>query len=420
MEKKEGTEFKEEIIEDKPVFLKRGPHKLKSKLLGKKTVLGKINPKSKPKPKPKESNAKYLVESILKTYWTSKWKEQLIIKKYSRTGFNKKRANFRNFCTKLNHAMKYHQYLYLIKLFDNMEQLPEKEGVKHENNYGKLKIVCNNENKNIIQNNNNNNENTNFIFDNNGLIEIKVDAPGLIEVEFVPAQEEQKPDNKSPPSQLNELNDKEKEKEKIKDNNNNDKNNDIIIKNDNINIINNNDNKINITHDIDRKDKNTNDNDKNDINKNDEKNITTTNDNNNKDKEIDNSNNITDNNINKIKDNIMVNDINSNNNNTINNDINKNTIDNNNNKENIISNNTENNNEKNILTIDNNKDDNNKEKEIPIEQKSIEEKDKNINSNDIIIEKNSIYNDSNFWQTNPESLLNEKEMQDLLDDLLLE
>ena len=32
-------------------------------------------------------------------------------------------------------------------------------------------------------------------------------------------------------------------------------------------------------------------------------------------------------------------------------------------------------------------------------------------------ENNSKYNDTNFWQTKPESLLNEKEMQHLLDDL---
>ena len=32
-------------------------------------------------------------------------------------------------------------------------------------------------------------------------------------------------------------------------------------------------------------------------------------------------------------------------------------------------------------------------------------------------EKNSKYNDTNFWQTNTESLVNEKEMQNLIDDL---
>ena len=47
--------------------------------------------------------------------------------KYSKQGFNKKRGNFRSFCMKMNNAVKYHQYVYLAKLFDKMEKMPKKE-----------------------------------------------------------------------------------------------------------------------------------------------------------------------------------------------------------------------------------------------------------------------------------------------------
>ena len=153
-EKDENQEFKEEFIEEFPQ-IKKDPKKLISKIiLGKKTIL-----KRKKRPTPviidppkieKKTNADILVESIVKTYWISKWKSQLQIMKYSKQGFNKKRGDFRHFCMKMNNAMRYHQYLYLNKLFDKMEKMPKKDNVKHDNNFGKLIFVKNNNiNKNI-------------------------------------------------------------------------------------------------------------------------------------------------------------------------------------------------------------------------------------------------------------------------------
>ena len=119
----ESDEFIEEIINDIPKLKTEGK-KLTKLILGKKTILKK---KKLPPPQPapiieppkteQKSNAEVLVESIVKTYWVSKWKKQLLIMKYSRQGYNKKRGNFRSFCMKMNNAMKYHQYLYLLKLF---------------------------------------------------------------------------------------------------------------------------------------------------------------------------------------------------------------------------------------------------------------------------------------------------------------
>ena len=148
-EKDNKSEFKEEIVMiNRPTILREGgkPIKITPKLLGKRILLGKVlkNKIISIDPQPehnKKSNAFFLIETIMKTYWASKWKDQVNILKYSKTGFNQKRADFRNLCMKLNNSIKYHQYLYLIKLFNNMDKLPTKPNIIHDNNYGKIKIV---------------------------------------------------------------------------------------------------------------------------------------------------------------------------------------------------------------------------------------------------------------------------------------
>ena len=203
---KDSDEFVEEIINDIPKLKTEGK-KLTKLILGKKTILKK---KKLPPPQPspiieppkteQKSNAEFLVESIVKTYWVSKWKEQLLIMKYSKQGFNKKRGTFRSFCMKMNNAMKYHQYLYLAKLFDKMDKLPKKENIKHDNNFGKLIFVKNdgiNNNKkdfdNIIITTEVNNDIKIINNDNDdisNLVEIKINLPEIKEVEYKPENNE--------------------------------------------------------------------------------------------------------------------------------------------------------------------------------------------------------------------------------------
>ena len=215
-EKDSFPEFVEEIIEDIPIK-KSENRKLNSKLiLGKKTILKKkklLSPQSQtptPTPTPqsqkieKKSNAEFLVESIVKTYWVSKWKEQLLIMKYSKQGFNKKRGTFRSFCMKMNNAMKYHQYLYLAKLFDKMEALPKKENIKHDKNFGKLILV---------KNNSNINEDLKIENEINNEIEININLPEIQEVEYKPENEEENIDIK-----INENINENKEKMEIENN----------------------------------------------------------------------------------------------------------------------------------------------------------------------------------------------------------
>ena len=200
MENKENeSDFKEEIIIfDNHVVLRNQPKRLNAKISKKKkkTILGKISVPPE-NPIPKKSNAEFLVDTIVKTYWTTKWKEQLIIMKYSRTGFNRKRGDFRGLCMKLNHSMKYHQYLYLTKLFDNMEKLPMKQGIKHDDFYGKIKLITDNKKSEKIIEEKSNNGTEKFIIDD-VKFEIKMDIPKLEEVEYKPEDEikiENKNDN---------------------------------------------------------------------------------------------------------------------------------------------------------------------------------------------------------------------------------
>ena len=201
-EKKDSfPEFVEEKIDYIPI--KRPDNKkLNSKIIiGKKTLLKKKKLSSPPPPPQpeeqkieKKSNAEFLVESIVKTYWVSKWKEQLLIMKYSKQGFNKKRGTFRSFCMKMNNAMKYHQYLYLAKLFDKMEALPKKGNVVHTQNYGKLIFVK--DNNNFSNKNINHNIDEDITIENeiNKEIEININLPEIQEVEFKSENEEKNMD----------------------------------------------------------------------------------------------------------------------------------------------------------------------------------------------------------------------------------
>ena len=191
-EKEENQEFKEEFIEEIPK-IKPDTKKFISKIiLGKKTIL-----KRKMVPPPviidpprieKKTNADILVESIVKTYWISKWKSQLQIMKYSKQGFNKKRGDFRHFCMKMNNAMRYHQYLYLAKLFDKMEKMPKKDNIQHNNNFGKLIFMKNNNNNINIGDINNIMIKTENKIQNNDINDkdIKINLPDTEEIEYKP------------------------------------------------------------------------------------------------------------------------------------------------------------------------------------------------------------------------------------------
>ena len=58
---------------------------------------------------------------------------------------NKQSKDLRHLMYVLKNIFRYHKYLYLMELFDNMSQMPFPEGLVHDPDYGKLIIVNNGE-----------------------------------------------------------------------------------------------------------------------------------------------------------------------------------------------------------------------------------------------------------------------------------
>ena len=145
----------------------------------------------------------------------------------------------------LNKSMKYHQYVYLTKLFDNMEKLPAKPEVKHDEFFGKIKIISKGDQPKTIEDikmEENNKNNDIIIIDDNSTIEIKCDVP-KIEVDNKPEKKEdeipvEKIDIKPPKILKNKGKRLINKINRIKNNMNNMNLNNINIEENNNNIVN--------------------------------------------------------------------------------------------------------------------------------------------------------------------------------------
>jgi hypothetical protein len=123
-----------------------------SRIIKGKTSLGKNKKKAEKIEQPQKNNTKFLVEQIILTYFTSRWHNKILDMKNrisSRT--NQKEKNIRTLVRVLNRAVNYHTYLYLMELFDNMSNLPTREGVEHDPNYGKIFLVKNDNSQNVVE-----------------------------------------------------------------------------------------------------------------------------------------------------------------------------------------------------------------------------------------------------------------------------
>ena len=86
------------------------------------------------------SPSQLLIEKIAFTYFTDCWQKKIKSIETSSNRPNKKRRDFKIFMSKVTQAFTYHQYLYLMELFNKMSSLPTKPGVTHDPNYGKISI----------------------------------------------------------------------------------------------------------------------------------------------------------------------------------------------------------------------------------------------------------------------------------------
>ena len=126
------------------------PYKLKKK----KTILGKVDLIASPSGELLPVTlSDVLIDEIAKNFFLRKLHHQILSKKYSKHGFNKKRQLFLQLFSKIRGTVKYHKYLYFTKLLDSMENFNQKEIIENNCDFGKIKIIC--KNKNIKEEDNN-------------------------------------------------------------------------------------------------------------------------------------------------------------------------------------------------------------------------------------------------------------------------
>lgn len=117
---------KEMIISSYGTFNDNGPLKIRIK-----------------KGKEMKNTAKFLMNTILKMYYICLWKNKIKSMKYAQKGYNAQRANLKIFIRNLSTAINNSQYNYLNEIFEKMKKNKMPSGIKHNSNYGKLKIVDN-------------------------------------------------------------------------------------------------------------------------------------------------------------------------------------------------------------------------------------------------------------------------------------
>ena len=93
------------------------------------------------KPNQKDNKAEFLLKTIIKAFFLSKWKKKINSMKYYSRSYNPKRANFKLLLNEISLVIKQHKCEYFNEIYQNMNSLPMPKNIKHDFNYGKLRIV---------------------------------------------------------------------------------------------------------------------------------------------------------------------------------------------------------------------------------------------------------------------------------------
>ena len=122
---------------------------LKKIKLGKKRILGK--PKEKTEEilivgsniniNQKDNNASFLLKLILKAFYLTVWKKKVKALKYFSRKTNKQRINFKKFINEISLAIEQCKYNYFNEIIEKVNKLPIPKNIKHDKNFGTLKIV---------------------------------------------------------------------------------------------------------------------------------------------------------------------------------------------------------------------------------------------------------------------------------------
>ena len=119
--------------------------------------------------KQKDNKAEFLLKTILKAFYLSIWKRKVSAMKYFSRAYNPRRINFKKLITQISLALKQHKFDYFNEICANMDSLPMPKNIKHDINYGTIRII----NREVLNKKNTNkmkiseeNKNENEINDN--------------------------------------------------------------------------------------------------------------------------------------------------------------------------------------------------------------------------------------------------------------
>ena len=131
-----------------------------------------INPYSN-NPNTNKNSSEKLIENIIINYLASKWRNNVLIKRYEVRGYNQKRALLKKGFSALGKVFDIKKLIYLYEMFDVMTNMPQKPGVVHDPFYGKIKIINKRfKNDNCDTNKKNNNNIQTNVKENNKINEI--------------------------------------------------------------------------------------------------------------------------------------------------------------------------------------------------------------------------------------------------------
>jgi len=115
----------------------------KIKIIKKSNVLKNPNRPRGIKLRRTKDTSKFLVNLLAKRVFFNKWKKLLLALKYQTKGYDEKRANLKKFLGQMSDKFFDHRREQGKELLNTLSQLPKKQGVQHDPNFGKIKLVNN-------------------------------------------------------------------------------------------------------------------------------------------------------------------------------------------------------------------------------------------------------------------------------------
>jgi hypothetical protein len=90
-----------------------------------------------------KDTSKFLINLLAKRFFINKWKDVCSALKYQTKGFDEKRANLRKFLGQISDKFFDHHRIYGKEILERLSKLPQKKGIIHDKNFGKIKLVNN-------------------------------------------------------------------------------------------------------------------------------------------------------------------------------------------------------------------------------------------------------------------------------------